>query len=136
MNEVKCLNYCHDHRCQPHQKLRKLLRNCPKSSLWNNYLKLNSLLGKDFSLMFHISHSRFEKLMKDIMGISIPFISDMFGRNGKLAASLVVHLFMLIKTLLYGVPLHTFFDHFQNVIRVWQKGMQGAWCSNQTVLQG
>ena len=73
-NEVRCLNHCRDHRCQP------FLHNCAKKSLWNDYLKHNLLWGKDFSLMFCIC-SRFEKLMQDIMETSIPFFSDVFCRN-------------------------------------------------------
>ena len=73
----------------------------------------NPLLGKEFSLMFCISSGRFEKLMQDVMGTSIPFSSDVYGRNRKSAASLEVHLLMPIKTLTYGVPIHTFLDYFQ-----------------------
>ena len=51
--------------------------------------------------------------MQDIMVKSIPFFSDIFVRNRKSAASLEACLFMLIKSLVYSVPMHTFLDYFQ-----------------------
>ena len=74
-NDVRCLNHCPNHRCQIHQKWRKYLHNHAKKSLWNDYLKPNPLLGKEFLLMFCISHRRFEKSMQDIMGKSNKFLS-------------------------------------------------------------
>ena len=49
--------------------------------------------------------------MQDIMGTSIPFFSDIFGRNRKSAASLKTYLLMPIKMLAYNVPMHTFLDY-------------------------
>ena len=71
------------------------------------------LLGKEFSLVFCFSHGRFGKLMQDIMGTSIPFFCDIFGRDRKSDASLEACLLMPIKILAYGVPTHTFLDYFQ-----------------------
>ena len=98
-NEIRCLNHCCDHMHQPCQKQRKLLHDCAKNITWNDYLKPNPLLEKEFLLIFPISCRRFENSMQDVMGKSIPFFSDIFGRNVKLAASLKVHLLMSIKTL-------------------------------------
>ena len=49
--------------------------------MWNDYLKPDVLLGKELSLMFKIAQSRFEKLKQDVIGKSIPFFSDISGRN-------------------------------------------------------
>ena len=70
-----------------------------KDSIWNDYLKLNLLLRKEFSLMFHISCSRFKKLMQDIMGTSIPFFSDIYHRKRKSVPSVEVCLLMSMKLL-------------------------------------
>ena len=84
-----------------------------KNSMWNDYLKPDVLLGKELSLMFKIAQSRFEKLKQDVIGKSIPFFSDISGRNWKSAASLEAHLLIPIKTLVYRGPTHTFLDCFQ-----------------------
>ena len=51
--------------------------------------------------------------MQDVMGTSIPFFSDVYGRNRKSAASLKACLLMPNRTLAYGVPTQTFLDYFQ-----------------------
>ena len=107
INEIRCLNHCHGHRHWPCQKRRKFLHDCAKNTIWNDYLKPNPLLEKVFLLMFYISCGRFDKLMQDVMGKSIPFFSDIFGRKRKSPAFLKAHLLMSIKTLAYGLPTHT-----------------------------
>ena len=78
------------------------MHNHAKNSIWSNYLKPNPLLGKEFSLMFHISNGRIKKFMQDVMGTSISIFSDVYHRNIKSAASLEACLLMPIKTLAYG----------------------------------
>ena len=51
--------------------------------------------------------------MQEFIGTSILFFSDVYSRNRKSAASLEACLLMLIKTLAFSVPMHTFLDHFQ-----------------------
>ena len=63
MNKITYLNHWQDPSHQPHQKWRMFLHDHTKDSIRNDYLKPNLLVGKGFSLMFHIFYGRFEQLM-------------------------------------------------------------------------
>jgi hypothetical protein len=62
--------------------------------------------------MFRLSRGRFQVLMEDVMASNIGFFKSTV-RDGFDRSSLAARLLLPLKTLVYGVPSHTFIDYFQ-----------------------
>jgi hypothetical protein len=71
------------------------------------------LLGAEFKTMFRLSKTRFQVLMEDVMAADIAFYQQRKNLHADDQASLEAQLLLPIKCLAYGVPSHTFIDHFQ-----------------------
>jgi len=73
------------------------------------------LFGKEFSLQFRISRSRFQCLLEDVMANKerLSFFHVKESILGEPVASLEARLLLPLKCLAYGVPPHTFIDYFQ-----------------------
>jgi len=69
--------------------------------------------GAAFVMMFRLSRSRVELLMRDIMAADIPFYNgkkDCFRRE---VPSIEARILLPLKTIAYGVAPHAFTDYFQ-----------------------
>jgi hypothetical protein len=74
---------------------------------------VDPLFGKEFSMMFRLSRTRFQRLMEDVQEEGIQFYLHRKEVNGRCTASMEARLLLPLKTLAYGVPSHVFCGYFQ-----------------------
>ena len=74
-----------------------------------DYLGPEPLFIDDFPCYFRVSRSRFEKIMQDVGNSPFPFFKAKCP-TGRPLSSIQARLMLPLKTLAYGVAMHTFCD--------------------------
>ena len=77
-----------------------------------DYLGPEPLFIDDFPCYFRVSRSRFEKIMQDVGNSPFAFFKAQCP-TGRPLSSIQSRLMLPLKTLAYGVAMHTFCDYFQ-----------------------
>lgn len=108
-----------DHRLLPRKKRVKWKHSEALQCIKRDYFGCDTIpdsplfRGAAFVMMFRLSRSRVELLMRDIMAADIPFYSgkkDCFRRE---VPSIEARILLPLKTIAYGVAPHAFTDYFQ-----------------------
>ena len=103
--KLKC-----DHRQLQRLTRRKFDHETTLRTIESDFLKESSLWnGSQFKVFFRISRPRFQALLEDIGAANIPFYSQPTTKGPSREARLLLPL----KTLAYGVAMHTFCDYFR-----------------------
>jgi hypothetical protein len=104
-----------DHRLFPRGQRTKYDHERAHYCIYSDYLStVPRFDGKEFEQMFHLSRSRFQKLMEDIGRTRDPFyVNQGVDNRSKKGACLEARLLLPIKSMAYGVPPHVFRDYFQ-----------------------
>jgi hypothetical protein len=71
------------------------------------------LYGKEFSRIFRISRTRFQKMMEDVMASGIQFYQPKKNRQSASQASLEAKLLLPMQCLAFGIPVTAVAPYFQ-----------------------
>ena len=104
-----------DHRTLSRNEKRNFVHTDAVRCINRDYLGPHPVFdGREFDTIFRISKSSFQRIMEDFGNSGNPFYRDnpldAFYKGG---ISMEARLLLPLKTMAYGVPLHTFTDYFQ-----------------------
>ena len=99
----------HRHKSSPRRKRRVFNHSRAYKCIMQDYLGLNPLFNDGgFEMMFHISRTRFQRIMEDVGALNEPYYHTELMIRNRLVCCLLAKLMLPLKCIAYGNPPHAF----------------------------